>query len=160
MATLLFRRPRADEAQQLTQIALASKRHWGYPEAWISLWRDGMRITPHTLHTREFWIGCQGQEIVAIYSIRRMDGDSYELEDFWVAPNQIGRGFGKRMFQHLRTRLVQLGAARLKIVSDPHAVPFYKRMGAVPIGTEPSLPPGRTLPVLEYKNSLPDPTRP
>jgi GNAT superfamily N-acetyltransferase len=152
MEQLVIGRARPDEAQTMTQVALASKRHWGYPQAWIEMWREGMRITPQKMRACEFWNGRLGEEIVAIYSIRPLAGDVYELEDFWVAPACIGRGFGRQMFEHLRARLAELGAAGLKIVSDPHARPFYERMGAVRVGEAPSLPEGRVLPVLEYRN--------
>ncbi|MCL4530843.1 MAG: hypothetical protein M1485_06230 [Chloroflexi bacterium] len=44
-----IRRALPEEADALTEIAIAAKRHWGYPERWIEIWmpsptrRDFMR---------------------------------------------------------------------------------------------------------------------
>lgn len=35
---ILIRRVLPEEAAQLSRIALAAKRHWGYPERWIEAW--------------------------------------------------------------------------------------------------------------------------
>ena len=45
--------------------------------------------------------------------------------------------------------------ARITIVSDPHAVPFYEHLGARVIGEEPSEPGGRMLPrmVLDLRSA-------
>lgn len=34
------------DAAVLTEIAHAAKRHWGYPERWVQLWRAALTITP------------------------------------------------------------------------------------------------------------------
>lgn len=39
-------RARSTEADQLTTIAIAAKRHWGYPDRWIDLWDRQLAITP------------------------------------------------------------------------------------------------------------------
>ena len=45
-----------------------------------------------------------------------------------------------------------LGCQVLEWETDPHAEPFYERMGAVRVGQrESSLFPGRMLPVMRYK---------
>ena len=35
-----------DAAETLTQIAVAAKRYWRYPEHWIDEWRSLLTITP------------------------------------------------------------------------------------------------------------------
>jgi hypothetical protein len=49
-------RGRADgpEAPELTAIAFAAKRHWGYPEAWIDLWTD--ELTVDGRYVEENWV--------------------------------------------------------------------------------------------------------
>jgi hypothetical protein len=34
----------ASEAEDLTMIAFAAKRHWNYPEKWIELWAEELTI--------------------------------------------------------------------------------------------------------------------
>jgi hypothetical protein len=33
-------RAKPEDAETLTEIAHAAKRHWDYPERWIEAWRD------------------------------------------------------------------------------------------------------------------------
>jgi hypothetical protein len=39
----------AFEAEVLSRLALAGKRHWGYPEPWLEAWRELLTITPDYL---------------------------------------------------------------------------------------------------------------
>lgn len=41
-----FARSTPDEADFLSNLALESKAHWGYPQAQLELWRKDLRITP------------------------------------------------------------------------------------------------------------------
>ena len=43
---LHIRRAKPAEAEVLTEIAHAAKRHWGYPENWIEHWKNDLTITP------------------------------------------------------------------------------------------------------------------
>jgi GNAT superfamily N-acetyltransferase len=137
-------------ADELTRVAHAAKKHWGYPDEWIALWQDALTITPEAINSRNFYVGRNEVAVVFLYSIRPVSATTYELEDCWMSPDYIGQGYGRILFQHLTGTLRSLGCERLRIVSDPHAEGFYRKMGAVRIGEQPSKPEGRMLPVLLY----------
>ena len=40
-----IRRAHPEEADTLTEIAHAAKRHWKYPESWIQQWQTDLTIT-------------------------------------------------------------------------------------------------------------------
>ena len=46
-----IRAARPDDAEALTRLAHAAKRHWRYPEEWIALWRPGLTVTPEFIAT-------------------------------------------------------------------------------------------------------------
>ena len=71
-----------------------------------------------------------------------------ELEHCWVLPARIGRGVGARLLAHATATCRAARASTLRIASDPFAVGFYRALGARPVGTVPSTPRGRTLPLL------------
>ena len=135
----------------MTALITASKRHWGYPDKWMTLWQAELTITPKKLDQRDFYLGKNGDEIIFIYSLSQLDADEYELEDSWVAPEHIGRGYGQTLFDDLKRRLRALGCIRLKIISDPNAEGFYRKMGAIQIGEEPTKIPGRVFPVFVFE---------
>jgi hypothetical protein len=41
-----FVRAKPQDADALTEIAHAAKRHWGYPERWIESWCDTLTMRP------------------------------------------------------------------------------------------------------------------
>lgn len=135
----------------MTRLITASKRHWGYPDEWMTLWQAELTITPQKLDERDFYLGKEGAELVFIYSLSQPDAERYELEDCWVAAEYIGRGYGQILFDDVKKRLGSLGVKRLKIISDPNAAGFYRKMGAVQVGEEPTKIKGRNFPVFELR---------
>jgi GNAT superfamily N-acetyltransferase len=77
-----------------------------------------------------------------------------EIEHLWVAPEEMGRGIGRRLLEDAVRYAARIGAAELRIVSDPNAVGFYRRAGARLAGAVDSVPPGRRLPVLTLDVAL------
>lgn len=71
------------------------------------------------------------------------------MDGLFVEPDAIGRGVGRRLFEHATAAAASLGFGRLTIDADPNAEPFYVAMGATRIGATPSGSiPGRMLPLL------------
>ena len=142
-----IRRADPGDADVLTAIAHAAKRHWGYPEAWIRRWRHDLTLTRRFIATH--WVQCatsRGRNI-GFYALSR-EGTTFDLEHMWVEPGHMGGGVGAGMFRHAIERVREGRGRRLRIVSDPNAEGFYRRMGARRIGEVASRPAGRVLPVL------------
>lgn len=142
-----IRRALPTDAAALTRIAHAAKRHWGYPEAWIALWKDALTVTPQTLGRHAVYCAVEGKALVGFYAVAG-SGPIRDLEHLWVAPEQMGRGVGRGLLRHALEELRASGGATLRIASDPNAEGFYLKMGARRIGELPSQPEGRALPLL------------
>ncbi|MFF8911902.1 GNAT family N-acetyltransferase [Streptomyces sp. NPDC015032] len=138
------------EAGELTELALASKAHWGYDEAFLAACRDELTLHPADIGPRRTTVA---EEDGRVLGFTTLDGAPPEgaLGMMFVAPDAIGRGIGRLLFEHTMTEARRLGFVRLTIDADPNAEPFYLAMGAVRIGAIPSGSiPGRELPLLEY----------
>jgi GNAT superfamily N-acetyltransferase len=140
------------DAEVLTALALAGKRHWGYPEPWLAAWRELLTITPEYLAAH--LVCCAEDDTgrpVGFYALER-DGRNCRLEHLWLAPSLIGRGLGRQLFEHAVQAARALGAAELLIEADPNAERFYLHMGAERIGEAVSRLTGaeRILPQLRY----------
>ncbi len=145
-----IRRARPDDANRLTDIALASKRHWGYPETWIVAWRHDLTITPEFIGAHLVCLAADHGDVpVAFYALVRDRTDTH-LEHLWVDPAHIGRGLGRALFAHAVRAARATGAAALVIESDPNAEAFYRRMGAETVGSRRAdvCAEYRTLPIL------------
>jgi GNAT superfamily N-acetyltransferase len=140
------------DAQALTALALAGKRHWGYPEAWLEGWRALLTITPEYVAANIVASAEDGTgRVVGFYSLER-DGDRLRLENLFLMPSLIGCGLGKQLFDHAVQSARARGATELLIESDPNAEGFYRRMGAQRIGETISRVTGteRVIPLLRY----------
>lgn len=138
----------ADRAA-LSELAYAAKAHWGYPEAWLALWRSDLELPEEAFGGWDLLVIEEKGEIRGTVWIRDEPGsDGAEVEGLWVHPESMGRGLGRALMSEAMDRARGRSRRHLRVVSDPHAVTFYERLGAVRIGTQPSSPAGRTLPVL------------
>jgi len=142
--TVEFRVPVPTEAEALTAIAARSKAHWGYPPEMLQVWRPVLALTPDYLRRQIVRTACRGEHCLGFYAIIPAEGC---LDHFWLVPEAIGQGIGRTMFRHATSEARTAGLAALRIVSDPNAEGFHRRMGARRIGAEASAL-NRVLPVL------------
>ena len=143
-------RANAEHADALTKIAFAAKRHWQYPESWIRHWEGVLTITPEYIIQHPTFVAVVDGEFVGFSALQFKARDAL-LDHLWVLPSYMRRGIGRALFQHAERVARASGALRLRIVGDPHAEPFYSRMGAAFYGREPASMDGqeRFLPLLE-----------
>jgi GNAT superfamily N-acetyltransferase len=128
-----IRRAAPEDAEALSRIAFAAKRHWGYPESWIRHWRESLTITPDFVRNNGVYAAVSGDELLAFYALM-WKGRRVELEHLWVSPGWIGKGIGRVLFEHAMLEAASVGADAVEIEADPNAEGFYRRMGARRIG--------------------------
>jgi GNAT superfamily N-acetyltransferase len=143
------------DAEALTDIAHAAKRHWGYPESWIAAWRDILTMRPEFIAANVTCVALDEERMVGFYVLTTED-DGIHLDHLWVVPAAMGRGIGRALFQHAMMQARDLGFDSIKIEADPNAEGFYQRMGARRTGTAVREVEGqrRELPLMEWKPSL------
>ena len=135
----------------LTEIAHAAKRHWGYPETWIAAWRDILTMRPQFIAKNISFCAIEQDRLIGFYVLTTLE-DGIHLDHLWILPRAMGRGIGRALFEHAVAEATSAGAPCIKIEADPNAESFYKRMGAVRVGTSISQVEGRPreLPLLEF----------
>ena len=120
---------RADEGERLREIARASKGYWGDAPERVAEWVAGLDLSPAGLRKKEFYVaevaGC-----VIGWSALIPRGEVCWFDDLWIDPAWIGKGVGTRMFRHAVGRARQVGASRIELEAERHAVGFYEKMGA------------------------------
>lgn len=135
--TVAIRRAHPSEAEQLTAIAHAAKRHWGYPENWIEKWSADLTITPEFLANNEVFVAIIDDAIAGCCALV-VSANLAEIEHMWIKPEQMGSGVGRALFEHARDRARELQLTVLELSADPNAEGFYERMGAERIGDVPA----------------------
>ena len=121
------------EAKTLTEIAIAAKRHWGYPEHWIKHWESDLTVSSDFIRDNHIYVAEHDGEIRGFYALA-VSGNKAELEHMWVTPASIGTGIGKELFLDAMDRAATLEVREIEISADPNAAGFYERMGASQVG--------------------------
>jgi GNAT superfamily N-acetyltransferase len=146
---VIVRPARREEAGRLGELALRAKAHWGYDQDFLDRCRPLLTVTDADLVTKRLLVADDGGP----RGFAGLAGPppTGELTDLWVEPAAMGRGVGRLLFRHAVGAAREAGMTALLIEAEPHAVGFYRAMGAQPAGeTESGLVPGRMLPVLRY----------
>jgi GNAT superfamily N-acetyltransferase len=130
---ITIQRALPEQHERLTHITFAAKKHWGYPERWMEIWKEALTITPEFIADNEVYTATVESEVAGFYGLI-VSGDKVQMEHMWVDPAYIGSGIGKRLFDHAMKVAESLGASVVEIESDPNAEGFYKHMGARRIG--------------------------
>ena len=143
-----FRSPRLEELAELTELCLRSKAVWGYDEDFIEACRPELTLTDADVGSPLAQVAEDSGHPVGVAQISLAGNVAY-LEKLFVAPGRIRARIGEALFRWAATTARSHGAGTLIIESDPDALDFYRRMGAIDDGTAPSgAIPGRVLPRL------------
>jgi GNAT superfamily N-acetyltransferase len=156
IVALCLRKALPSEANALTELAIRSKRSWGYDARFMELVEPDMIVHAEYL-IAEHGIVAEENGAAVGYAIVRVDGEQAFLRDLFVEPEWMRRGIGKALFREAVAYSVELGAVELSLDGDPNAIGFYERMGMREIGEEPSIVGGgRMLPVmaLDLRNGV------
>ena len=92
----------------------------------------------------------------AINSDSSSPQNTFELTHFFISPDYIRCGYGKKMFDELLTLLNKRKQcaslpSRIHFISDPDSIGFYIRLGAAVIGYDENLlNPGVSVAIMEY----------
>lgn len=154
----MIRKAKPEEAGVLTELSIASKRYWRYPEKYFEVWRNELTITVGYVIDNDVYVFENGRQIVGYYSIvdLKEDKELYGrilphgtwLEHMFIWPSCIGQSIGTELFNHAHKICKNNGVNILYILSDPHAVGFYQKMGCRYVLELPSTIEGRTTPLL------------
>lgn len=85
-------------------------------------------LDPTQLHWSQFWVIEMNRCLVACGQLRRYRG-AMELGSLVVATEKRGQGLGTRLVQHL----IEQATAPLYLACGARLMPFYARLGFVPI---------------------------
>jgi GNAT superfamily N-acetyltransferase len=145
-------RARPEDAAALTAIAHAAKRHWGYPEQWITAWREALTIQPDFISSNLAFSAVEENSNPVGFYVLTKENDGLHLDHLWVTPAAMGHGIGRALFRHAVDQARELRHRSFLIEADPNAEAFYKKMGAHQVSAISTEIEGRLreLPLLRY----------
>lgn len=130
---LTFRPAKPAEADLLSALALRSKAHWGYSPEFLQACKDELTYTADEVQSDRFLFVVAEMEATraGFYALTRLSRVEVEFEALFVDPAFIGRGYGRALMDHAKTRASSWGASRMIIQGDPNAEAFYRAAGGV-----------------------------
>ncbi|MGB8996895.1 MAG: GNAT family N-acetyltransferase [Pseudonocardiaceae bacterium] len=134
------------EAGEITALARRSKGYWGYDRAVLARMSDMLTMNADQIRDGVVVVAEQDGALLGYYQLGGEPPDG-ELMDLFLEPAVIGTGLGRVLWDHAVKSASERGFRSLTLESDPHAEPFYLRMGAERIG-EQEVVPGRLLPLM------------
>ncbi|CEG58554.1 GNAT family N-acetyltransferase [Legionella fallonii] len=147
---MIPRRAHTTDINIINTLIRESKGHWGYTETFLDEFMKQWGIKEHYIHTNEVVLLEKEKELISLFAFKINEEQLPELDLFFVHRNQIGKGIGKIMWQHVMHYAVEQNWTEFKIIADPHAEQFYQYMGAKNIGVFESFP-GRFVPAMMFQ---------
>ena len=153
----VLRLAKSSECGTLSALALRSKAYWGYDPAFLQACRDELTVNPKAAAAGRVVVLIEADTPLGFYALDSSErSDEAEISLLFVEPAAIGRGIGRALWEHAVNKARGQGLRRLKVLSDPFALGFYRAVGATlsgkirspvrgPDGSE------RCLPVLHYE---------
>ncbi len=135
----------------LTQITKLSKAHWGYSAKQLKIWEGELTILPHHFDSHEVFKLLDEGQVVAYYSFKWLTATKVYLENVFIHPDYIGKGYGKLLLFDFEKRIKEMKPTTqtVSLDSDPNAASFYLKYGYQTISKKESSIPGRYLPKME-----------
>ncbi len=132
-----FRRAGPADMDAVRALIVRSMGYWPRDPAYLDEAERLMSLSPDDLERDEAWILEDEFGAIGFYRLS-LDGDHAEIEELHLEPDRIGRGFGRKLFEHGVSRASLLGVRRLEWSCDAEALGFYLAMGGQVTGSRPS----------------------
>jgi GNAT superfamily N-acetyltransferase len=137
------------DAKELTELTIRSKSYWSYSSEQIALWKDELTITAQYIDQVEIYKLSEENQLIGYYSYLELDDKKVKLDNIFLEPRFIGKGYGKVLMSHLIQQIKDRGFEMIEIDSEPYAEKFYQKIGFRVTGQLESSIKNRFLPIME-----------
>lgn len=135
----------------LTEITKKSKAFWGYSEELLLKWSDNLTVTSTYIESNNVFKLIDNNLIMGYYSYLIEDEKTAYLDNMFIAPEKIGKGFGKFLINDFLHRMKAENFEKITLHSEPNAEIFYQKMGFIKVGEFETSIKNRFMPIMEMK---------
>ncbi|GAA3753080.1 GNAT family N-acetyltransferase [Flavobacterium ginsengisoli] len=148
---MIIQKANITDNEILTSITKKSKAYWGYSVEQIQKWDKNLTISQDYIRENNVFKLIDKGFVIGYYSYVFKDEKVIELDNLFILPEHIGRGFGKYLLLDFLNRIKETGIEKIKLDSEPNAEDFYAKMGFVKIGEFETSIKNRFMPIMEMK---------
>lgn len=133
----------------LTEITKKSKAYWGYSEEQMEKWSNNLTITIDYIETNPVFNLVEENQIVGYYSYLKQEDNQVKLDNLFILPEYIGKGFGSFLMNDFLERMRNEKCKKIILDSEPNAEQFYQKIGFTKIGEFETSIKNRFMPIME-----------
>ena len=137
------------DVEILTFITKKSKAFWGYSEEQILKWNDSLTVSKEYIKTNNVFKLITEDTIIGYYSYFNIEKDTIKLDNLFILPEHIGKGFGKLLMNDFLNRLDISETKKVQLHADPNAENFYLKLGFKKVGAFETSIKNRFMPIME-----------
>lgn len=126
---MIFEIATVEDAEDLSAVAVRSKRHWGYSKEAMELWNQNLTITEDFLNSHTVIKATLEDEIVGFFALEEIQPVT-RIAQYWIDTPYMRKGYGTVMYNYLRDYLKKRDVERVTLVLDPNGMSFFERKGA------------------------------
>lgn len=138
-----------DDNEILTTITKKSKAYWGFSEDALKEWEHLLTVTKEYIEKNKVFKLVQNDQIIGYYSYFSNDKNTVKLDNIFILPEFIGKGFGKILMNDFLKNVRQSDINKITLDAEPNAENFYKTFGFKTIGQLETSIKDRYLPIME-----------
>ena len=154
---MIIQKAQSTDASRLTGLTIRSKAYWDYSPEQIKIWEPDLTITEAYIRDHEVYILTVGEELIGYYSFYTFSDKVAKLDNLFLEPEHMGKGYGKFLMQEFFRRTNRLGYIKITLDADPNAELFYAHLGFKVVGKLPTSIKDRFLPIMEMEvNEFPE----
>jgi len=138
-----------DDNEILTEITKKSKAYWGYSKEQILQWNANLTISKKYIETNPVFKLVNNNIIIGYYSYIIEKELIAKLDNLFILPEHIGKGYGKYLVNDFLNRMRTEKFQKIILDSEPNAEQFYLKIGFKKIGQFETTIKDRFMPIME-----------
>ncbi|SHH58466.1 GNAT family N-acetyltransferase [Flavobacterium johnsoniae] len=146
-----IQRVKTEDYIRLTEITKKSKAYWGYSDEQMEKWNNNLTITIDYIATNSVFNLVDENQIIGYYSYIRLENNQVKLDNLFILPEYIGKGFGSFLMNDFLERMRNEKCQKIILDSEPNAEQFYRKIGFTKIGEFETSIKNRFMPIMEMK---------
>ena len=138
------------DLETLNRIAYEAEAYWEHDESFMEIFASVYKLTGETLKNQITYLMVENNQIIGFFSIIPKQSAAH-LDYFYIRREQMGKGLGRKLWNHLLNLCREKGFKEITGETEPGALPFYTKMGAIQVGTTKSkIDPNKDLPKFQF----------
>ena len=146
---MIVKKANSIDHKELTDLTKKSKSYWGYSPDQIEKWNDDLTITQKYIYNNYVFKLSDNGQIIGFYSYLRFNSKTVKLDNIFIHPKHIRKGYGKFLMENFIERMKKDKFKKITLDSEPNAEAFYKNFDFTVVGKLESSIKDRFLPIME-----------